>query len=262
MIMNNRAPLALASKRLIFTVTTGRSGTGFLTRALALVPKTRSLHEPEPSFANVMREVQQDSALATTFLQTEKLPQIAKSIGANEIYFESSHLFSKGFLHPLVDLRIVPDLIVLTRPKREVAISLYRLRTIPGRTEAGLRFYLSPDDPGVLPLPDWETLHDYQLCYWYCCEVARRSAAYAAFVQAQGGRVVHTSLTSLQTVAGFQRLIAELALPPLRIWQRLQFMRLRRQRVNSKMARKRPLILPEDINILEQAVVNRIGEPS
>jgi hypothetical protein len=201
----------ISRKRLIFTVTPGRSGTLYLALLFSRIPGVANHHEAPPSFTHLMRYVQARPDIASHFWIHEKLPRIAAL--PEPIYAETSHLFCKGFAGPLLDLGIVPDLVVLTRSHRSVAKSNYRLSCIPARTDYGLKHLLSPDDPDVLPLPGWERFTDYQLCYWYCLEIERRSSQYARQFAGKGATVVTIALDELRTVEGFQRLIGELALP-------------------------------------------------
>jgi hypothetical protein len=223
---------AAGGKRLVFALTTGRSGTDFLAHALAGIPGLAACHEPEPQFAAVMREAQRDAGIARRFWQDHKLPAIRRH--AEPIYVETSHLFGKGFVEPLLDLGVVPDAVVLERPHRKVAASLYRLNTTPGRTPKALRFYLSPADETFLELPGWETLHDYQLCYWYCLETERRNAWYSALLRGRGARVVATSLDEIADVEGFARLLSGLALPPLPLARRMAWRLFGKRRRNIK----------------------------
>ncbi|WP_163328944.1 hypothetical protein GFV12_06535 [Desulfurobacterium thermolithotrophum] len=84
----------LSTKRLIFTVTTGRSGTAYLSKILSLIPNISAFHEPEPNFVDVMRLALEKPELAVKFWVLEKLPFIAKT--PHNIYCETSHLFCKG----------------------------------------------------------------------------------------------------------------------------------------------------------------------
>jgi len=254
--LSKKLQLSLEKKRLIFTVTTGRSGTGYLSKALSFLPNVASYHEPEPSFSNVMRLAQKNANIAYEFWVDKKLPHIA-SVPA-QVYIETSHLFCKGFVEPLLELGFTPDIIILTRPHREVATSMYQLDTIPGLTDKGLRYYLSPDDPNVLPLPGWHTLHDYQLCYWYCLEIERRSVHYEKMFLERGARVAKTSLNDITTVLGFHRLVMQLDLPRLGPVGWLRYFRNRVQKVNVKGHKKRPLLLPDLIDILEEQVINLV----
>jgi hypothetical protein len=242
---------ALDEKRLIFAVSTGRSGTGYLARVLRCVPGVAAYHEPEPRFSHVMRAALRTPAVARTFWVEAKLPRIAGV--ASAIYAETSHLFGKGFVEPLLDLGIQPDLIVLARDHRPVALSLYRLHMIPARTPQGRRYLLQPDDPGVLSLRGWEGLHDYQLCYWYCLEMARRAEHYAAVFEKQGGAVARLSLADLVRPDGWMGLIETLRLPRPGLWPRARYELIRRRRVNGKV-RADPPPTPAHLHDMEQEV--------
>lgn len=245
------------AKRLIFTVTTGRSGTGYLQHLLSMLPDVACAHEPKPNFVEAMRPAQSDSSAAERFWIDHKLPAIATE--KSPIYVETSHLCCKGFLEPLLALGIQPDLIVLKRSHREVAQSLYRISTVPDRTETGRRYLLCPDDPGVLPLPGWKSMHDYQLCYWYCLEIERRAAAYEQLLLERGARVCTIALDELKTFAGFRRLLRELNLPSPSVagWARYAWQR--RAIVNPKRSLQRDDITSLDHNQLEQEVRERIA---
>ena len=246
---------SLAQKRLIFTVTAGRSGTSYLAKLLALVPEVASFHEPAPHFVDVMRAVQSKPDQAYRFWIERKLPKIARV--PEPIYIETSHLFCKGFAEPLLDLGIVPDLIILRRSHRKIALSLYQLGVIPGRTEEGLRFLLSPADPGVLPLQGWHSLHDYQLCYWYCLEIERRMRIYTKLFSCAGANVVQISLEELVRLRGITRLLRELELPWFKLFGWIQCLKTVRRRENTKQSKKRGIdVGQEEIAILESQVHN------
>lgn len=183
------------AKTLVVTVTAGRTGTTFLTHLLALCPDTTSLHEPEPSFVPVLRLAQHDVAVARAFLLEYKLPFVADL--PTRRYVETGHLLCKGFLEPLLALGVVPNVIALRRTPRRVAASLLSRRTVPGRGKLGLKYLLHPDDPGVLALPAWSRLSDYQLCFWYALEIERRQRAYRAPVEAAGGSWVDVTAEEL-----------------------------------------------------------------
>lgn len=90
---------AIRSKHLIFTVTSGRSGSHFLARVMGYVPHLTVFHEEkEHSFHHYLRAAQTDRSVAERFLLEQKLPFIAAS--QEPAYFEASHLFCKGFLNP------------------------------------------------------------------------------------------------------------------------------------------------------------------
>ena len=196
----------MGGKRLIFTVGTGRNGTGYVSHLLHGLPGICCLHEPDPQFYTVLRAVQTDPGVAERFLQEQKLPAI-RSV-SEPVYFETSHLACKGFLEPLMAHGVPFDLVILRRDPVLVASSLFLLGTIPARTTLGLQFLLSPADPGVLPLKNWEELHDWGLCYWYCLEIERRAQVYKERLAGLGGRLLETSVGILKTDRGLGDLLA------------------------------------------------------
>ncbi|WP_456395465.1 hypothetical protein [Desulfurobacterium sp.] len=200
----------LEKKRLIFTVTTGRSGTAYLSTLLSFFPEIASFHEPSPNFVHVMRDAQKSPNRAIRFLIEKKLPFIT-SID-KPIYSETSHLFCKGFFYPLIRLGIVPEIIILKRNRRAVARSLFELNTIPGRTSWGLFFYLKPDDRVYLPLKGWKKLHDYQLCYWYCLEIEKRMAIYSEEILSRGGKVYTVKFEDLLDFDSSVRIFRDMGL--------------------------------------------------
>jgi hypothetical protein len=258
MTSHDELPAGLAGKRLIFTVATGRCGTAYLAELFKFLPEIDSHHEPAPEFADVMRSVQRSPAEAKEFLLSRKLPLIAES--GMPVYAETSHLFCKGFLEPMLDLGLRPDIVALSRPARDVALSMYALGTIPGRSDKGLRFYLSPDDPGVLPVRGGGELNDYQVCYWYCLEMARRTDGYESRCRDTGCRFVRVTLSEIVRFSGFRFLVRQLKLPypTLRGW--MQYLVYHRNHVNESQLKKKSVEPPSDLYILEKDVQKRIRD--
>ena len=176
---------SLSAKTLIFTVTSGRSGTKLLAALLGECLGIDAEHEPAPRVNFVFRSIINAPDAAMSWLVHEKLPaMLARASGP--VYTETSHLFCKGLIEPILELGLRPKFIILTRPAREVARSLFQMNAIPERTGGGRLVLLGPSDPGVLPLPHWERLSDYQLCYWYAREIERRQSTYAALFRTLG----------------------------------------------------------------------------
>ena len=130
------------TKALIFTITPGRSGTKYLATLFNSLSNVSAHHEPTPDFVSVMRRVQQDPEVAFSFLRHEKLPVIAAAQAP--VYAETSHVFSKGFLEPMLLMELRPKLVVLRRYPTDVAWSLVERNMIPGRTGSGSLYLLDP----------------------------------------------------------------------------------------------------------------------
>lgn len=197
-------------KRLIFTVTPGRSGSYHLCELLSAVPDVHAEHEPEPNFVHVMRRTQHDPDTAARFLRAHKMPAI--NAVAEPVYAETSHLTCKGFIEPMIRMGLRPGLIFLRRAPREVAWSLLERSTVPGRSRLGCAYLLEPRDPYVLPLIGWEGLSDYQLCFWYALEIERRHQRYATLADKLGLATAEVTNTELNDWTLFSRLLTDLGL--------------------------------------------------
>lgn len=252
---------SVRAKRLILTVTTGRSGTEYLARVLGAFRDVRATHEPKPTFGSAFRTVCANPATAREFWLAHKLPRIARS--RRPLYAETSHLACKGFLESAVELELALTLVHLVRPARAVATSLWRLATIPGRTFGGVKYYLSPFDVRLLrPVPREraERFDDYQLCYWYCLEIEARAAHYAERFAPRGVRVVRAELDALASVEAVERLGRELELGPLSALGRVKLAALAGRRLNEKSALKRPDAPdPARLDELEAQVREAVG---
>ena len=196
------------TRRLIFTVTSGRSGTALLAKLLSRVPGVVALHEPEPRFNFKLRETIADPRRAIPFLLEEKLPAIAKLNG--ETYVETSHLICKGFIEPLLALGLKPEFVILRRDPVQVARSLFQMNVIPGRTFDGLLVLLQPSDKGVLPLISWEAMSDYQLCFWYALEIERRQLHYEDLFARCGIMFYSVSMNDLTDRGQFGQVLARM----------------------------------------------------
>ena len=244
-------------KRLILTVTTGRSGTEYLARALACFRSVESEHEPKPTFGSAFRTVCAAPETAREFWLAHKLPRIARVRAP--VYAETSHLVCKGFLESALELGLAMSWIRLARPHREVATSLWRLSTIPGRTYGGVKYYLSPWDRGVrlaLPPERARELDDYQLCYWYSLEIEARAAEYERIARSRGVAWHRVELAELREPGGVEALAAALGLGAPTPAGRVRLAALRSRRVNEKSDLKRELTLGSaELDRLERELV-------
>lgn len=194
----------LLEKRIILTVTSGRSGTGLLATLLRAVPGVHAEHEPEPRANFVLRDNVEHPHRGLEWLAKTKLPTIAQA--SSDIYVETSHLHCKGFIEFFLLLGLRPEFLILRRDAQAVARSLYRMDVIPGRSVNGLMVLLHPGDPNVLPLPDWQSFSDYQLCYWYVLEIERRQAAYRGAFRSEGLSFFDLSIDDLVDWKAYKRL--------------------------------------------------------
>ena len=246
------------AKTLVFTVTAGRTGTTYLARLCGLFERVAAVHEAAPGFELVLRPAQRRPNLAREFWLRHKLPAIAAR--PEPIYLETSNVVCKGFLEPLLALGFVPHVILLDRSPRAVALSYLARNTVPGRTDLGLRYMVSPSDPDVLALPGWRRLSDYQLCFWAALDIERRQILYREQIAAAGGRVLQTSARALGQFPSFLRLAEALDLigPDQDLgWLARRHAEISSQSHNPNPPRGRQ---PANISGLEEEVWRRVAE--
>ena len=197
--------------QLIFTVTNGRSGSNTLYQLFNCISCVEAHHESRPSYHLLLRNVQHREILAEAFLRSIKVPHIQET--DKQFYFDASHFFCKGYLEPALKIGLRPSLVILRRDRRKIALSLFRLQTIPGRTKKGLKFYLSPDSATLTELPGHEDLSDYQMCFWHVLEIEARQDHYPGLIEEHGGTVVETSVEQLNDEGEFERILWDLGIP-------------------------------------------------
>lgn len=245
----------IKQKQLILTVTAGRTGTAYLHNLFKLFPQVDSVHEDEPSYVHAMRRVQTQPVEAIAFLTRFKFPVIAAC--KSSTYAETSHLFCKGFLEPMIGLGIYPDLLLLRRNPRSIALSLLQRNTIPGRTSTGTDYLLCPSDPNTLPLPLWAGLTDYQLCFWYALEIECRQQRYGHYMTQLGTKVCDVTANELHNPDAFLKMAATFLLD---IPDRDELLRQHRE-ISSTDYNKTPAVREQsvDLDAAEQQVWERVS---
>ncbi len=173
-------------EKLIFTATTGRSGTLTLTKLFAAVPGCRAEHEAPPIMNGpVLRAASYgDTALVDRVYRRVKSVNIRRAAVGHRYYFEANHLFIKTFAHNAVaDFGQRLAVVHLVRPAVEVANSIYQLRDYPS-TLNGDYWWLDFRAPtNLLAMAqvlesDPQFSHPFYKALWYWHEVEARIAAW------------------------------------------------------------------------------------
>ena len=198
-------------KRIFLTLSSGRCGTQKLSTLLNLVPDMYAEHEGN-GFHAVRLANAADPNVGAEFVRQ----QIAHYNARPEKYIaHTGHMAGLGFYEHFLDQGIVPDIITLRRPMREVALSMYRLNWIPGKVKLIEPWYTNPGEPGVLPYDGWQDAHPYQLCYWWCIESERRIRHYQSLFKSVGSKTFEISLRGMLNLEYFNEMMKHLDLPKL-----------------------------------------------
>lgn len=193
--------------RMLFVLSTGRCGTAYLHKVCRSIPNTVSLHEPPPAF-HENSHLSRDDKLK--WLSNVKLPYI-KNL-AQDNYIETSPQFKK-WVDLFLELNEIPDVAVLRRPHRDIALSMWRMGYIPARSHVSKKYGIKPDDDVFLHVDNFSYWTDYQLCYWHCLETEARIEKYVPLLKSAGALIAETTLADIRTANGFMQLTHDLQLP-------------------------------------------------
>lgn len=163
----------------IFVATTGRSGSESLRRIFNAIEGAVSLHEPHPIMLNEYVDNIPVSDYSDKFNKLKRI-YIKRSAAGKKYYIETNHLLIKNFaISAIKEFKDKVKIIHLTRDPISVALSLYQLGSIPGKTKKGRLYLIDTDrDDNVLKIPDLlakeEFSHDIYRCFWYWYEIEAR----------------------------------------------------------------------------------------
>ena len=108
----------------IFLITTGRSGSTYLTNLFSTVRNVVSMHEPDRE-VDYLRRINRDNdiPLAEKFVKDVKIPIIEQRMNNKKggVYIETSHLICKGYLETLIQEYPDSKIIYLTRDIKNTA---------------------------------------------------------------------------------------------------------------------------------------------
>jgi hypothetical protein len=178
----------LGLEKVVFTATTGRSGTLTLAKLFSAIPECAAVHEGHPVMNGpVLRAASYgDTALVDRVYRRVKSVNILRAAAGHRYYVEANHLFIKTFIqNAFQDFGGRMAVIHLVRPAAEVAASIYHLDDYPG-TERGNYWWLDHRAPSNL-IPIAEFLdsgtafsHPFYKALWYWHEVEARISAWRA----------------------------------------------------------------------------------
>lgn len=172
---------------LIFTATTGRSGTMSLARIFSTIDGCVSYHEPWPDMHGVelINPSLDDDSYARFLYKTVKSLNIRRYAYGAKYYFEANHVFLKNFYrYVLEDFPGKIKVIHLFRDPLKVANSIYALGHYPG-TEVGNQWYFdykaSSNRIKIADIleQDEDYKHVFYKCLWYWYEMEARVKSFS-----------------------------------------------------------------------------------
>jgi hypothetical protein len=221
--------MMLEDKNFLFTMTTGRSGTQYLTELLRQnLPDAECHHEilgwdrfgvDMPDLSHMMLFNAQGNVAKVQEFWRQKLARIATT--PKRFYVETSHMLMKAGLienlAPLTDIGRV-HLVILERDPFATIMSFLNRSDFASHGNQWI-WYLDPRYPKniVNGLPAMERGGISGVCLWYIAEIRVRAAYYAKLLAGQRNVVVHRfTLEELRGREGAARMLDALgaSVPP------------------------------------------------
>jgi hypothetical protein len=176
--------------RYIFSVSTGRAGSHYLSEIFAHVDGCVSAHEPAPVMNGApMRAFLAGDPRPLERLIPEKLAAIDRARRRGRIYVETNHCFIKGFGWLLLNHLPAREVgvVVLHRDPAQIKASLHRNRCTP-LMRKGDRWMITPAArPRLVPLPGG---FSHPMLRFYAYRAASRLLASRLVGRVAGGRPV------------------------------------------------------------------------
>jgi hypothetical protein len=212
-----------ASKDFLFTMTTGRSGTQYLTELLRQnLPDADCHHEmldwdrfgvDMPDLSHMMLFNAQGNVAKVRAFWQQKFARIA--VTPRRFYVETSHMLMKAGLVENLDLlsgagRV--HLVILERDPYATILSFLARSDFASHGNQWI-WYLDPRYPKniVNALPAMERGGISGVCLWYIAEIRVRAAYYEKLLAGRADVVVHRfTLDELRIAEGTSRLLAAL----------------------------------------------------
>ncbi len=170
-------------EKVIFTATTGRSGTLTLAKLFSAIPDCLSLHEPYPIMnGDLLRAATfSDMPQVERYFYGVKSIYIRRAAIPYRYYVESNHMFIKSFVeYAAKEFSRKLEVVHLVRDPVEVATSLFRLDECPGTPKGdywALDYRAPSNRIGIADLleAEGEFRHPFYRCLWYWFEIEART---------------------------------------------------------------------------------------
>ena len=119
-----------------------------------------------------------------------------------------------GFIEHFWSYDVYPNVIILRRNPRDVAISLLLLgwAPVPNDKWSWNDYFAYPSEPGTLPFA-WHNVHPYQCAFWYCCHVEWKIWNYMEDLILHNAKIWETTTEQILDIDHFNSMLSFLNLP-------------------------------------------------
>jgi hypothetical protein len=202
------------NRRLIFAISSGRAGSGFLAKLLGSSPDVRAEHEPIPRMCGTYLKMAMRADLSTSYEKRK-----AKLIALNArllllpetiVYAETNHMFIKTFFDVTLDYYRNVDVVVLRRPMSKVLKSFVELGYFSERNSHWPLWMHDPNSHNCVaePLGPMAEMDLYDRCIAYLLDIEARACKFRSSYK--GVRAHEAHLDDITKVDGARELFSNL----------------------------------------------------
>lgn len=207
---------AVAGRRVIFAISAGRTGTGFLAALLDAVPNVSAFHEPRPQMTGTYLDAVAARPLASSYEQRQvkliAVNRVLERLPPEQVYAETSHMFIKTFFDVVADYYPGLEVVILRRDLRKVLRSFWALGYF-SEANPHWRLWLPPaggPDDLLQPVRPFAQMDPIDRGIAYLCEIEARAERFTTrFPEVP---VHETSLEQIGTSRGARELLRRLGL--------------------------------------------------
>lgn len=234
------------NRRLIFTISPGRSGSEYLATLLNTAANIHALHEPLPRMNGRFLEMAMNKPPAASFVKRRiKLLGINRTLSrlnSETIYAETSHMFIKSFHDVILEYYENVEVIVLRRPLHKVLKSFIELGFFTDINPISARWMHNPGSTNSRAeiLKPLEEMDQFEKCIAYLLDI--ESMAQAFVTNHPDIKTHNTTLDTLTKIEGAKRLFHDLGA----LWTQ-ESDKLYSRKVNRRVAYKHAIaaLVPE-----------------
>jgi hypothetical protein len=202
------------NRRLIFAISSGRAGSGFLAKLIGSSPDVRAEHEPVPRMCGAYLKMAMRADLSASYEKRKAklmalnmrllfLPEII-------VYAETNHMFIKTFFDVTMDYYRNVDVVVLRRPMGKVLKSFVELGYFSEKNSHWPLWMHDPNSHNCVaePLGPMTEMDPYDRCIAYLLDIEARACKFKSTYK--GVRVHEAQLEEITKVDGAKALFSEL----------------------------------------------------
>jgi len=203
-------------RRLVFVISSGRSGSGFLADLLSLSPDTYARHEPRPRINGHYLGLTLKHGLAATY-KSRLLKVFGINLALSRLidsitYVETSHMFIKTYHDVVIDYYEQIDVIILRRAMSKVLRSFAELNYFSPNAHHWQKWMNVPEPSNCFAEPiglPYE-MDKYDRCIAYLLDMEARAQTFIE--HNQKARIHEIRLEEITKVEGARKLYNVLAL--------------------------------------------------